>query len=309
MKNRDALVECVHKATNRPDIEIGELYWLTDWRPNIRIVNKYAEGRAFVIGDAAHIHTPAGGQGANTGMQDGFNLGWKLALVYNGLAKATLLDSFSEERLPVAKDMLVRTTAALEAQLAFRAGGNRAPPLHPSLFKQLGVNYRWSSIVVDEQPGQGTGKDMAAYLPEDNAELRAGDRAPEAPGLRLLETDVQNTTRNSLFSIFKPTRHTVLLFNPDSAKVAALKAVLSTLPQSVIHTVAILPREHDASFRLDGIDEVLVDLHGHAYTAYKPVKEGYNVIIVRPDGVLGAVLRGPHTVDKYTKVVFGQTGK
>jgi 2-polyprenyl-6-methoxyphenol hydroxylase-like FAD-dependent oxidoreductase len=82
-------------------------FWLTGFTINERKVSNYRSGRVFVMGDAAHIHSPAGGQGMNTGMQDAFNLAWKLALVIRGIAdEETLLQSYSSERSPVADDVL-----------------------------------------------------------------------------------------------------------------------------------------------------------------------------------------------------------
>lgn len=82
-------------------------YWLASFRINARKVADYRAGRVFLAGDAAHIHSPAGGQGMNTGMQDAFNLSWKLALVYHGLAQAEpLLASYSTERSAVGQQVL-----------------------------------------------------------------------------------------------------------------------------------------------------------------------------------------------------------
>ncbi len=80
--------------------------WLAGFRINGRKVSKYRWGRAFLLGDAAHVHSPAGGQGMNTGMQDAFNLAWKLAMVVRGNATERLLDSFSIERSEVGDQVL-----------------------------------------------------------------------------------------------------------------------------------------------------------------------------------------------------------
>lgn len=86
--------------------------WLTHFRINERKVSQYARGRAVLAGDAAHIHSPAGGQGMNTGMQDAINLAWKLAMVERGQAASTLLDSYSPERNAVG-EMVLRNAARL----------------------------------------------------------------------------------------------------------------------------------------------------------------------------------------------------
>ena len=93
-------------------IVIKDPYWLAAFRINERKVSKYGSGRAFLVGDAAHIHSPAGGQGMNTGMQDAFNLAWKLSLVIGGVCKPSLLDSYSVERSAVG-DMVLRNAGRL----------------------------------------------------------------------------------------------------------------------------------------------------------------------------------------------------
>jgi 2-polyprenyl-6-methoxyphenol hydroxylase-like FAD-dependent oxidoreductase len=87
-------------------IVIKDAYWLAAFRINERKVKQYARGRVFLAGDAAHIHSPAGGQGMNTGMQDAFNLAWKLSLVIGGICKPSLLDSYSVERSAVGDRVL-----------------------------------------------------------------------------------------------------------------------------------------------------------------------------------------------------------
>jgi hypothetical protein len=89
--------------------------WLAAFRINERKVRDYSRGRVFLAGDAAHIHSPAGGQGMNTGMQDAFNLAWKLALVIEGAAKPSLLDSYSRERSAVGDRVLRNAGLMTEA--------------------------------------------------------------------------------------------------------------------------------------------------------------------------------------------------
>ena len=80
----------------------------------MRLAERYRQGRVFIAGDAAHIHPPTGGQGMNTGIQDAYNLAWKLALVVQGAAPEALLDSYEAERRPVGADVVARTRAASE---------------------------------------------------------------------------------------------------------------------------------------------------------------------------------------------------
>jgi 2-polyprenyl-6-methoxyphenol hydroxylase-like FAD-dependent oxidoreductase len=99
-------------------IKVGDPVWLSNFSINERKVEDYRSGRVFVAGDAAHVHSPAGGQGMNTGMQDAFNLTWKLALVSRGLCQPEpLLGSYSAERSPVVKLLLEFTGKATTASL------------------------------------------------------------------------------------------------------------------------------------------------------------------------------------------------
>jgi 2-polyprenyl-6-methoxyphenol hydroxylase-like FAD-dependent oxidoreductase len=91
------------------DLDITHVNWFSTYKVHTRHVNKFVEGRCFVAGDAAHIHTPAGAQGMNTGIQDAYNLAWKLMMVLSGNAGDRLLETYDHERLENA-DNLMRTT-------------------------------------------------------------------------------------------------------------------------------------------------------------------------------------------------------
>jgi 2-polyprenyl-6-methoxyphenol hydroxylase-like FAD-dependent oxidoreductase len=95
-----------------PDLKLSDPIWLAAFRINERKVKDYSRGHIFLVGDAAHIHSPAGGQGMNTGMQDAFNLAWKLNVVITGAAKPSLLDSYSVERSAVG-EMVLRNAGRL----------------------------------------------------------------------------------------------------------------------------------------------------------------------------------------------------
>ena len=102
-----------------PSFVMTDPIWLAAFRINERKVKDYRKGRVFLAGDAAHIHSPAGGQGMNTGMQDAFNLAWKLALVIKGNAKPLLLDSYSPERTAVG-DRVLRNAGRLTEAATLR---------------------------------------------------------------------------------------------------------------------------------------------------------------------------------------------
>jgi 2-polyprenyl-6-methoxyphenol hydroxylase-like FAD-dependent oxidoreductase len=97
--------ELVLERAPRP-IEVSDPQWLASFRCHLRSASSYRRGRVLLAGDAAHIHSPAGGQGMNTGMMDAHNLAWKLALVADGRAPDALLDTYGQERIPVASGVL-----------------------------------------------------------------------------------------------------------------------------------------------------------------------------------------------------------
>ena len=105
----EQIQHCLSERAPHIDARIvGEPLWLSDFRINCRMVDRMHDGRVFLAGDAAHIHSPTGGQGITTGMQDAVNLAWKLARVSKG-APAALLETYDEERLPHAEEVLRET--------------------------------------------------------------------------------------------------------------------------------------------------------------------------------------------------------
>lgn len=108
--------------------------WLVKFTIHCRMVEHYRVGRVFVGGDAAHMHNPGGGQGMNTGIQDAWNLGWKLSLVIKGVLQPSILDSYEPERLPVARAVLAGTDAGFTVGTRIMA---RTPGVLTSLRNHL----------------------------------------------------------------------------------------------------------------------------------------------------------------------------
>ncbi|OCH86653.1 monooxygenase [Obba rivulosa] len=303
---RDEFLRFVHETTDRDDIEIGDIHWISEYRPNIRMVDKFGEGRVFVAGDAAHVHSPTGGQGMNTSVQDSFNLGWKLALVEKGLAAPSLLSTYTEERLPVIAEMLKMTTQILDRTIVAKTLDDSVWNRSGELL-QLGVHYRWSSLIVDERPGAG--ENIAPRLPVAargtlEGVLYAGDRAPEATNLRKVIGPDTVDGVTSLFRVFALSLHTVLFFAASNVEGLedALKAS-KRYPADRIRTVSIL-RTHTTAPSVAGVDLVLMDEDGHAYTGYGVDGDKLTVIIVRPDGVVGAIVHGSEGILRYFERVF-----
>ncbi|HEY2106414.1 MAG TPA: FAD-dependent monooxygenase, partial [Candidatus Binataceae bacterium] len=203
---------------------LSDPHWLAAFRIHRRKVPSYRDRRVFVVGDVAHIHSPVGWHGMNTGIQDAHNLAWKLALVIRGAAAPALLDSFQAERHPVAEQVL-RTTDTMTRIATVRNPLARAlrdflmPVLVSQGFVQkrftrslaeLAVNYHRSPIVAQarprlrdavRQPGLGA-KAWWAF----STGPRPGDRAPDAAPLAAGER-----TGVRLHQMMDPVRHNLML--------------------------------------------------------------------------------------------------
>ena len=173
----------VLRATGHPVAHVG---WQSIYTPAVRMVNRYRVGRVFLAGDAAHVHPPAGGQGLNTGVQDAYNLGWKLAHVING-GPDSLLDSYESERLPIAAAVL-----GLSKQLHHQRSIKRG-----SITDQLGLHYRDSSLSSGDVIGT----------------LHPGDRMPD---IRLVDgTRLFDHMRGPDAIVFATVEGPRILIRPD----------------------------------------------------------------------------------------------
>ncbi|THV05565.1 hypothetical protein K435DRAFT_744813 [Dendrothele bispora CBS 962.96] len=318
---RDAVIQTIKEITGRAELQFGELIWLSLWRPNIRMVNKFGEERVFVAGgklfsiflkkpnsensylDAAHVHSPTGGQGMNSGVQDSFNLGWKLSLVYKGLAPHSLLDSYSDERLPVIATMLNKTT-----ELFHKAFGSQGRDgwVRGYELRQFGVNYRGSPIVIDQKYTE-VEETSDPYRSGDDGSVRAGDRAPDAPGLVKLSSSAEvSKDKDALtfFDMFKPSSHTVIAFAGErpAEEVDAILATTTAYPEGSIQTAVVYPRTPTNT--TSSANYLLVDRDGHAYKGYVVSESEISVVVVRPDGYIGALVFQPEGLKSYFSKIF-----
>ena len=127
------------------------------------MVDRLRVGRVFLAGDAAHVHPIAGGLGMNSGIQDAYNLGWKLGLVLAGAAAPGLLDTYDEERLPIASWLLDITSARLDAALAaIEKPGGGVDAVASAELSQLTLGYRWSRLSRDAADRSGDRRLRAA---------------------------------------------------------------------------------------------------------------------------------------------------
>ena len=187
------------RVAGLPGVRLHHLAWRSSYRVNVRMVDQLQAGRVFLAGDAAHVHPIAGGLGMNTGIQDAYNLGWKLGLVLAGRATPGLLASYEEERLPIASWLLditsERLTVVLEA--IKETGGGVDAAASPEL-SQLMLRYPWSRL-SRRTSSRSTG-------------LQPGDRAPDAP---LRKPGTGSPIR--LFDLFRGSHFTLLGLGERSA--------------------------------------------------------------------------------------------
>jgi 2-polyprenyl-6-methoxyphenol hydroxylase-like FAD-dependent oxidoreductase len=249
----DRFQQIVDERTGGLGLRLNSATWMSLYRANVRMVDRYRAGRVFLAGDAAHVHSPAGGQGMNTGIQDALNLGWKLANVVGG-ARDTLLDSYEEERLPVAAWMLGVTTKLHRDDLGTKTGDGRRGP--ETL--QLGINYRGSSLALEARKVAGT--------------LRAGDRAPDSP------CHLASGEPFRLFDAMRGSHFTLLAFDADDPETLVKAAGCQGM-----ETRAYVIAEPGTSHR----GKTILDPDGHARRIYD-VERG-SLILIRPDGYIGII--------------------
>lgn len=177
----EGLTAIIAHRTGRADIQVHAVSWSSAYTMNARLADQYRVGRVLLVGDAAHIHPPTGGQGLNTSVQDAYNLGWKLAAVVQG-ACDDLLDSYEEERRPVAASVLGLSTQLLDEMK--KGELRRGREVH-----QLDIGYPASSLAL-------------AHPVRIN--VSPGNRAPDAPVRGAAGQVVR------LFNLFKGTHWTLL---------------------------------------------------------------------------------------------------
>ena len=160
-------------------IDVARVHWFSTYHVHHRVADQFRGGRAFVVGDAAHIHSPVGGQGMNTGIGDAVNLAWKLAAVLGGHASPSLLDSYEPERIAFARRLVATTDRAFTAvtsagPIARRVRLDIVPRVLPSLFKLAAARrfiFRTVSQTAVTYRGSGLSEGRAGAV-------HGGDRLP-----------------------------------------------------------------------------------------------------------------------------------
>ncbi|HTW86953.1 MAG TPA: FAD-dependent monooxygenase, partial [Candidatus Binataceae bacterium] len=252
----------------------GDPLWATKWTIRAHLAQAYRRDRIFLCGDATHIHSPAGGQGMNACMQDGFNLGWKLAMVLRGEAPTSILDSYEAERRPIAEQVTAGAHAMHQIIMAHGTG----------LEERFGLTEQpgWHDEAINRISGLSHHYREAVGVPAGLAEMdgpRAGERAPDAM--------LSHGSGQRIFDLLRHPRYTLLLMPADesageSAACRELVANTSGRWNAALKSVII------GAGNFDGIDshQIVRDETGEAALRYGRSGVG-RIFLVRPDGYIG----------------------
>jgi 2-polyprenyl-6-methoxyphenol hydroxylase-like FAD-dependent oxidoreductase len=273
-------LQAIADAFTDGTLRLRDPIWLTYFRLHHRHAARYRVGRVFLAGDAAHVHSPAGAQGMNTGIQDAWNLGWKLALVDRGVADRALLDTYEAERRPVGRFVLRFTDRAtaiatspsplvrlIRTQLAPRLArlaprSKRGRALAFRTISQLAIRYRHSPAVEEGHPALRRGP-------------KSGDRLPD---VRIVRGGQDCWLQEALAA---PIFHLLLSGSPldwDVGQVAGLQDRYAGL--LAIHRLA-----------REAAPGVLHDVDGQAFARLGI--ESAAQYLIRPDGYIGYRSCGP----------------
>lgn len=254
---------------------VHSVSWIMPFWIHSKAVSHMQKGRIFLAGDAAHIHSPAGGQGMNAGMQDSYNLAWKLALVIKHKAKPALLDTYQIERQPVIKELVNETEYLTKMALFDNHFLSKLNKFHHKLLKgkkkiipkianqitQLTVQYKQSPIIKYNDKSI-------------KKKLKPGLHAP----------DVHIEQKTWLYGYFHNTKHNVLLFTgvtPEKSKLTKLLKIQRWLHQ----TFPDLIKTHIVSSEnLQPVENGIHDVNGVIHT-YFNVKYPC-IYIIRPDNFI-----------------------
>ena len=297
----DVLQRLLRERTSHGDVSIFDAPWTSNFVTNQRMVPRYRGGRVLLAGDAAHVHNPLGGQGMNLGIQDAYNLGWKLALVVDGTGTESLVDTYEEERRPVAEAVLDETGVSgsllVTANPVVKFARDHVLPrvlssrqLQTGIFRsmsQLDVEYRDGSLsrLNAESPLAGL-TDAPSWASAVRAARRswnaprAGDRVPNGPCL------YPDGTETSLYDeLHERTGFALLLFTgmTDDDAIDDLYKIARTVGGTLVTPYLIVPNGDSVPAGDDVA--VLVDETGELHDRYDAAVP--SLYLIRPDDYIG----------------------
>lgn len=168
-----------HRIERQLDISVAEVNWFSPYRVHHRVAERFRSGRAFLLGDAAHIHSPVGGQGMNTGIGDAINLGWKLAHTIQGRADASLLDTYEPERIGFARLLVATTDRAFTPLVAEGLSGEVTRRIIAPLIFSVAIRFTAARHAIFRLISQARIHYPDSPLSEGTAgHVHGGDRLP-----------------------------------------------------------------------------------------------------------------------------------
>lgn len=252
---------------------VESVSWISPFWIHSQIVDHMQQGSIFLAGDAAHIHSPAGGQGMNTGIQDAYNLAWKLALVIHGKANPTLLQSYQLERYPVV-DKIVEQTDDLTKMMLFdksfftKLSKFSKSVSHASVAKKVGMELTQLDIQYQDSPIIDYHEKTSAKSPKQ------GERAPNVI--------LDNTTQ--LYDHFRNAQHNILLFSGKTPKKDQLSELVD-LQQKISQTFPGLIQTHIVSTENSKeIKHFILDLNTAIHNRYDISHSA--IYLIRPDNTI-----------------------
>lgn len=289
-------------------LKLRDAEWLSYFNVNERYSSRIRIGRVFLMGDAAHIHSPAGGQGMNTGIQDAYNLGWKLGLMARGCGDAELLaESFHQERHPIAQAVVEKSTKLLHAGMAnnvfMRIANDIAVAfLFQSKFEQRKISSEFSELHICYE-------DSALVVPDT---AWPNDKGFE-PGSKPRDVELQKFATHepvSLWRSYLDPRHTLVIFSGKYATHETLQEMAALVDEVKVYgrNVRVIG-VWTGSESIHPPEELNlhIDPTGAAHDRYGLVEPGW--YLVRPDQYLAArsATFETKTLHGYLRKVVGQT--
>lgn len=271
-------LQAIYDQRSHIPARFHDMTWSAWFRINSRMVSRLKIGRLLLAGDAAHIHSPAGAQGMNTGIQDMINLGWKLALVMQGRAPASLLDTYEQDRLPVMRNVLTKTESLTgligsESEVTRSLVNHLAPWIAGTDLVQDSSTARMSQIALGYQKSP-----LSVNRPHGGA-VQAGDRVPD---LRVRHRLDGHWIDADLLALLDPSRFVVLVAQGQDETAPAPGVQQAALPFG------------DTAMLI----QIAPGLGAEAARAFEAAFGRRNgVFLVRPDGYVG-LAAGEHAAAK-----------
>ncbi|MCY4338878.1 MAG: FAD-dependent monooxygenase [Gammaproteobacteria bacterium] len=249
--------------------ELAEPEWATKWELWRRITSSYSKAGIFLAGDAAHVHSPSGGQGMNVSMQDAFNLGWKLAMVQHGYARSKLLDTYTSERKPVGTQVIAGTHAMHDIIMAHGHGMDDR--------LQLTRREGWHSDTVNLISG-------LSYTYRDVIDITAGLKSLPGPACGDRVGNVEFSGNRQLYDLTRTGRLNLFIVEKSGAtdaEAVTLQRRISEQYAHVVHSVILSER------RLEGMHSanMVADGKGQFAERYGELNGG-QLLLIRPDSYI-----------------------